>query len=99
MQFNLIDLLMWPEANVRVWRDSELYVEPVTATSTATSDSTVPRRHHKCDSTVRDIKWRSQVYEIIYHTIEIRAHIFEIATHNSELLFQILEIIAHTIDR
>ena len=43
MQFNLIDPLMRPEADVRVWRDSERYVEPVTATSTATSDSTEPK--------------------------------------------------------
>ena len=43
MQFNLIDPLMRPEAYVRVWRDSERYVEPVTATSTATSDSTEPK--------------------------------------------------------
>ena len=42
MLFNLIDLLMRAEAYVRVWRDSELYVVPVTATSTATSDSTEP---------------------------------------------------------
>jgi hypothetical protein len=32
MLFNLIDLLTLPEQYVCVWRDGELYVEPVAAT-------------------------------------------------------------------
>ena len=40
MLFNLIDLLTRPEAYVCVWRDGELFVEPVAATSAATTEST-----------------------------------------------------------
>ncbi|MCK5711658.1 MAG: hypothetical protein KAI25_02985 [Hyphomicrobiaceae bacterium] len=40
MLFNLIDLLTRPEEYVCVWRDGELYVEPVAATSATNIEST-----------------------------------------------------------
>lgn len=40
MLFDLIDLLMRPEAYVCVWRDGELFVEPILTTSTATTKNT-----------------------------------------------------------
>ncbi len=40
MLFSLIDLPTRPEEYVRVWRDGELYVEPVAATSATNIEST-----------------------------------------------------------
>ena len=40
MLFDLIDLLMRPDAYVCTWRDGELFVEPVPATSAAATEST-----------------------------------------------------------
>ena len=40
MLFDLIDLLMRPEAYVCVWRDGELYVEPAAPDVAATAGST-----------------------------------------------------------
>jgi len=40
MLFNLIDLLTRPEEYVCVWRDGELYVEPVAAISGTNIEST-----------------------------------------------------------
>ncbi len=40
MLFDLIDLLMRPDAYVCTWRDGELFVEPVPATSAAPTEST-----------------------------------------------------------
>jgi hypothetical protein len=40
MLFNLIDLLTLPEQYVCVWRDGELYVEPVAATCVMNIEST-----------------------------------------------------------
>jgi len=40
MLFDLFDLLMRPEAYVCVWRDGELYVEPVAEISAATTEGT-----------------------------------------------------------
>ncbi len=40
MLFDLIDLLMQPEAYVCVWRDGELFVEPVPTAPAATADNT-----------------------------------------------------------
>ena len=40
MLFDLIDLLMRPEAHVCTWRDGELYVEPVAAISGTNIEST-----------------------------------------------------------
>jgi len=40
MLFNLFDLLTRPEEYVCVWRDGQLYVEPVAATSATSIEST-----------------------------------------------------------
>ena len=40
MLFSLIDLLTRPEESVCVWRDGELFVEPIPAISAATTEST-----------------------------------------------------------
>jgi hypothetical protein len=40
MLFNLFDLLTRPEEYVCVWRDCELYVKPVAATSATNIEST-----------------------------------------------------------
>ncbi len=40
MLFSLIDALTRPEEYVFVWRDGELYVEPVPTTSAATTEHT-----------------------------------------------------------
>jgi hypothetical protein len=40
MLFSLIDALTRPEEYVFVWRDGELYVEPVPTTSAATTEQT-----------------------------------------------------------
>lgn len=40
MLFDLFDLLMRPDAYVCVWRDGELYVEPVAPDVAATTEST-----------------------------------------------------------
>jgi len=44
MLFNLIDLLAQPEKYVCVWRDGELYVEPVAATCATNIESTQETR-------------------------------------------------------
>lgn len=41
MLFNIIDLLMRPEAYVCMWRDGELYVEPIAQDVAPTIESTV----------------------------------------------------------
>ena len=40
MLFDLIDLLMRPDAYVCMWRDGGLFVEPVPATCAVTTEST-----------------------------------------------------------
>jgi len=40
MLFDLIDLLMRPDAYVCVWRDGELFVEPVPITPAVITDKT-----------------------------------------------------------
>jgi hypothetical protein len=40
MLFDLFDLLMRPDAYVCMWRDGELFVEPVPANSAVTTEST-----------------------------------------------------------
>ena len=40
MLFDLFDLLMRPDAYVCVWRDGELYVEPVAREAAVTTEGT-----------------------------------------------------------
>jgi len=44
MLFDLLDLLMRPEAYVCVWRDGELYVEPLTEIIAEAAESSAQTR-------------------------------------------------------